>query len=665
MQKEDLSSDESVIVADSPDDIFQEIQALSKESSASETTLHRIIALAGFALSHFDAILNDHARGMLYFQSALAHGKLINHAAQLAEARMAADYFHRSGDSIYESKSYHECGLAAWHTGKFPEALEMFAIDLEICHSIDNKRGESITLNNLGSVYRNLGDFSASLEYYEKSLKIKEEIEDMLGIANVIGNIGALYHQKGDIPSALEYYRRSLELKEQLGDKRLSALTLSNIGNAYSQLGDKEQALETLFRALALTREVGMPSTEASLLGHIGDTYARFGLFEDAFTFLQNALAMVNELGYNNRRHVVLSQLSELFQRPEYDGFNPETARSYLMQALDLALEGKEILHVAKYYLRLSNIEREAGHLTPAIEYLHLHIDYDKQVNTKAAEEKLQALQVQHKVEQLRKEAQIERLRNIELAEANNRLEILNKEKNEFLGIAAHDLKNPLGAIKLASDFLNSHADSLSPEDIRELSGDILRTSSYMFSIISNLLDINALESGKITVTLAPCDVTELVRFVTDNYRQRAANKSIELLCISPNSPITALADPHRLREVLENLVSNAIKFSPQHRSIEVDVSTVQNSHDKTVVQISVRDHGPGISPDDMKKLFGKFQKLHARPTDGEDSTGLGLSIVKKLVELMDGNVWCESILGDGATFFVELPAAAPDITSR
>lgn len=659
MPKEDIVFfEESATAIHSPDEVLQKIQTLIQETPISEAAHHQIISLAAFALSHFDAILDDFSRGLLYYHSALSHGKLSNHTAQMAEARIAAELFHRCGNSDYESRSYHESGLAAWHTGKFPEALEMFALDLELSRSLNNKRGESITLNNLGSVHRNLGDFAASLEYYEESLKIKEDLGDMLGIANVIGNIGALYHQKGDIPSALEYYRRSLELKEKLGDKRLSVLTLSNIGNAHLQLGNKEQALETLFRALALAREVGMPSTEASLLGHIGDTYAHFGLFEDAFTFLQNALAMLNTLGYNNRRHVVLSQLADLFEQREYHGFNHETARSYLLQALELALEGKEILHVARYYLQLSNIERDNGNLASAIEYLHLHIDNEKEAQKKAADEKLQALQVRHKVEQLRNEAQIERLRNIELAEANNRLETLNREKNEFLGIAAHDLKNPLGAIKLASDFLNSHADSVSPADIRELSGDILRTSSYMFSIISNLLDINALESGKIAVTLAPANIGELVQFVIENYRQRASNKSIELVYTSPGIPVMALADTYRLREVLENLLSNAIKFSPQHRSIEIGISTVQSSQGTTAAQISIRDHGPGISPDDMKKLFGKFQKLDARPTNGEDSTGLGLSIVKKLMELMNGSVRCESTLGDGATFFVELPAA-------
>jgi signal transduction histidine kinase len=105
--------------------------------------------------------------------------------------------------------------------------------------------------------------------------------------------------------------------------------------------------------------------------------------------------------------------------------------------------------------------------------------------------------------------------------------------------------------------------------------------------------------------------------------------------------------------QVLDNIISNAVKYSPHRKNIFIRLKSSSEA-----VRIEIQDEGPGISPDDMQKLFGKFARLSARPTGGEHSTGLGLSIVKKMVEAMNGRVWCESELGKGATFIVELPIA-------
>lgn len=120
-----------------------------------------------------------------------------------------------------------------------------------------------------------------------------------------------------------------------------------------------------------------------------------------------------------------------------------------------------------------------------------------------------------------------------------------------------------------------------------------------------------------------------------------------------PETAATANADPNVLTQVLENLVSNAVKYSPPDRSIFVRLKQLPGT-----VRFEVQDEGPGLSAEDQQKLFGKFARLTAKPTGDETSTGLGLSIVKRMVEAMNGEVWCESEAGQGATFIVELPAA-------
>jgi signal transduction histidine kinase len=236
---------------------------------------------------------------------------------------------------------------------------------------------------------------------------------------------------------------------------------------------------------------------------------------------------------------------------------------------------------------------------------------------------------------------------------------VANAEKNEFLGIVAHDLKNPLTTIQLAARMMQKTAPELGVEDVRELSGDILTSSNRMFDLITNLLDVNRLEQNTIRFDELAFDIMPLVERTISHYNDIASAKTLVLHCQTKEPSISALADESATMQVLDNIVSNAVKYSPQGKNIYVSVGKESLDNGTQIVQIAIRDEGPGISEEDMTKLFGKFARLTAKPTGGEHSTGLGLSIVKKIVEAMNGRVYCQSRLGEGATFIVELPVAA------
>ncbi|MBS1536429.1 MAG: hypothetical protein JST20_01615 [Bacteroidetes bacterium] len=250
----------------------------------------------------------------------------------------------------------------------------------------------------------------------------------------------------------------------------------------------------------------------------------------------------------------------------------------------------------------------------------------------------------------------IERV-NQELQERNTYLAELNAEKNEFMGIAAHDLKNPLAAIMLTSDITRRYWKNLTHKEISDNIDGIYTTAQKMKAIIINLLDTHAIESGAINLNIRQFSLSEVVVAEAENYRERAIAKDIQLHIQSSPSDIEIIADEQILREVLDNLISNAVKYSPHDKNIYIS-TTQSTAEGKNVVRVSIRDEGQGISEEDKKKMFGKFQRLTAKPTGGEHSTGLGLSIVKKLVEMMGGRVWCESEgIGLGAIFNIEFPA--------
>jgi PAS domain S-box-containing protein len=240
--------------------------------------------------------------------------------------------------------------------------------------------------------------------------------------------------------------------------------------------------------------------------------------------------------------------------------------------------------------------------------------------------------------------------------ERTKQLVELNHEKDEFLGIAAHDLKNPLASIRSGAEILDRfYSSGDDTENVRRFTGMMMRACDQMVDIIANLLDVNRIESGLVSMDVQPVNMS-LVDDIVKEYQERAAQKGI-ILNLQSGKDCTAHADKQALRQILDNLVSNAVKYSPQWKQVWIRCRG-HSKNEKQYVRVEIQDEGPGLTAEDHKSLFGKFARLSATPTGGENSTGLGLSIVKKLVELQDGRVWCESEAGKGALFILELPSA-------
>lgn len=237
-----------------------------------------------------------------------------------------------------------------------------------------------------------------------------------------------------------------------------------------------------------------------------------------------------------------------------------------------------------------------------------------------------------------------------ELSRKNLELEKLNAEKNRFLGIAAHDVRSPLSIVLNYAEFLEEDiGDQLSEENLKFLR-NIKVASNFMINLINNLLDISAIESGKFDIQLEALDLSSLARNTIELNRLFARKKHIDLVAdIQPTPSI--LADPGKIEQVLNNLISNAIKYSHEKTTVTVSLSS-----DEQMIRVTVRDQGQGIPKAELETLFQPFQKTSVRSTAGEKSTGLGLAIVKKIIEAHHGSVGVESEVGVGSTFFCTLP---------
>lgn len=236
-----------------------------------------------------------------------------------------------------------------------------------------------------------------------------------------------------------------------------------------------------------------------------------------------------------------------------------------------------------------------------------------------------------------------------ELEKANIALNEASQLKTDLLNIAAHDLKTPLGAIIGYSDFVKNEIEKES--EVSEFIENIHHAAKSMLELIEDLLKSSSIESGKVEFNFVPTDINIICASVTNLMEHIAEKKNQMIFLNKSENKLIIKTDRERLSEIIINLVSNAIKYSPFDKNIYLNVFK-HNSF----ARIEIKDEGPGLSEKDKSLLFQKFQKLSARPTDNESSTGLGLAIVKQLTELMGGKVWAESELNKGTSFFLEFP---------
>lgn len=237
-----------------------------------------------------------------------------------------------------------------------------------------------------------------------------------------------------------------------------------------------------------------------------------------------------------------------------------------------------------------------------------------------------------------------------ELKEKNEQLYSLNQEKNKFIGIASHDLQNPITNLRLLAAKFRKTAEHLTEKQLAWVE-EIESTALGMSSLIKDILNVNKIELEANTPVFIPIDIINILQNVFKRFEHLADRKHLRLNFESDQSSYNILSDAEYITEIFENLISNAIKFSPIGKTVSLKVNKKED-----FIEISVKDEGLGIKPEELHLLFGKFQKLSTRPTAGETSTGLGLSIVKEYVEVLGGCVTCQSEYGSGANFIVRLP---------
>lgn len=237
-----------------------------------------------------------------------------------------------------------------------------------------------------------------------------------------------------------------------------------------------------------------------------------------------------------------------------------------------------------------------------------------------------------------------------QVTETNHHLKEVIELKDRFLAIAAHDIRSPLGGANGLVELILENELGEVNEQQRELLQLVLKTGHQIMHLVSDLLDISVIESGNLKLNFSEISLSKLIADRIRLHQISVKRKNIKIVSKLVEGP-QINADEERLGQVLDNLLTNAAKFSPKNTSIIVSLD-----YQESTAIMKVIDQGPGISSEDQSQLFGVYRKLTAKPTSGEKSSGLGLAIVQKIIEGHQGSISVKSKMGKGATFIVRLP---------
>lgn len=622
------------------------------------TKFSEMILRASEALALAERIGYTNGAARAHYNIGAANTRMGNFSQALESHATALALYDKTGNDVGKAYCYIEMGTLYSYREEFQRTKEYLLKALPLLEAVRDNEGISICTNNLGVIYEKMRQYDSSLYWHHRSLDLALQRADSNSIAYSYFNLGAVRYLQGEIVAALEYEKKALRIREPRGDSYSLGESYHLLGKIYASLGDNGSSFGYFRQAIAVAQRIGAPQVLKDSYDGLALRFVALNVFDSAYFYRMLHIHLADSLksvGSSKRIAEMQNRLALTEQQRRIEVLGQEQARQRIQF---LAVIGAVVILIVLAVVLIVFIRRKQHdnlllqeqneqilHQQAILEQQATDIEF---ANTELNEKNL-ALERQQSI--LEERAGEIELANTALHEQNALLEYLSRQKSEFLAIASHDLKNPLSSIVMSASMVKRYSHKLTmPEIIGQMEG-IERTAVRMRDIILNILDAQAVDEGQIILNLGDVDLVQLVATVSSEYAFRAESKRIQLVQELPAHPVMVHTDEAIIRQVLDNLVSNALKYSPPDKRVWVSLVPSE-----TMVKISVTDEGQGLTEDDKTKLFGRFTKLSARPTAGEQSTGLGLSIVKKLVELLGGTIHCESEYGSGAAFIVALP---------
>lgn len=572
-------------------------------------------------------------------------------------------YYSQIADTIGIARVNNGIGTIEIKRGNYPLGLKHVLSAVHTFEKSNLKSELSLAYNNLAKAYYKTNQFDKSLAFNKKALVIRSELEDNNGIKVSTNNIANLYSKRKEHRKAIEYYEKALLLADDTNDQALRGEILTSIGSEYLYFKDNTKATKYLFEGLKFNRNTNNKEGIVVALNAIGELNMQLKNWKSAAIRIdeaQNIAIEINnnkELLKNYKLHKELDSArgryqNAFFWQSKYFELKENSAKQYLPRITEISEKTSSTSvystndsTVTKKLTNKTTTSQNSNSITYFLGAAFLVMTaafllfYFKRKHIFKSSKELKEVNANLSLE------------NTELLERTTHLEDVNNIKDRLFSIVSHDLKDSISSIKGFIDLLKE--DSISREEFYNLVPELSENANSASQLLYNLLNWSKSQMQNLEPNSELFNIQDVFANKISLVEQKVEQKRIILIDESRRDFI--YADRSMIEIVMQNLITNAIKFTKVGDSI-----TISNSDHNGKCLICIEDTGVGISKENIEKLFSN-STFSTRGTSNEKGTGLGLSICKELVELNKGRIWVESTIGTGSKFYVELPKIDPD----
>jgi signal transduction histidine kinase/uncharacterized protein HemY len=664
--------------------------------------------ISALALDKKTENLESMGDDLYYMAIAYEHQNKFDEA--LSYYKQAQAIYDSIGEAMFVSTVLYNIGYLYDHLGENIKALEYYKQSVKISDSLNDEEETAATLNAIGLLYYSWGDYESALTNYQQSLTKMEKAGNKTGIAQTLNNLGILYYDWGRKGQALDYYLMSLKLEEETGNEAGLAASYNNIGIVYADLKDYYKALEYYQKALQIDKKYVDKSGISTCLNNIGELYFELGNQQQAIEMLKQSLAIEREFENPESKAVNYNTLGEFY----YKMGEQKMALFYNDSSYQLAksINSPEIL-MDNYWLNYQIFESLGSYKHALINHQKYHdlhdsiftqnslqqisamqskfeVDqHEKEIELLSSKNQLQVLELENKQMALRRQKvvmyvaiggftillffvlllyfQIRQKKKTNLMLDRKNKEILEKRneiikakekaeesdrlKSTFLSNISHELRTPLNGILGFAEILQNE---LTDPVYIEMSEAIHNSGIRLLETLNSIIDLSVIENNKLELYITRVNLADLIKERVLLYKVVSAKENLEITYRCQSDNISIQSDPKILSNVLNNLIDNAIKYTKEG-GVNIEAG-IDETGQKPVVWINVSDTGIGIPQNRLGHIFDRFTQVSEGQNRDYEGAGLGLTICKKYIEVLQGQISVKSKLGKGSEFSIRLP---------
>lgn len=538
--------------------------------------------------------------------------------------------------------------LGFYYEGKLDSAIIYEVTALRNFELNKDEKKIAGSFNRLGLYHRKNRDNTKAIEYYEKALIAFNKIADSVSTAKVLNNIAVIHSINKNYSEALNLYTKSLNLREKLNDLKGRSKIYHNIGNIYFSEEKYIKALNNYQKSLKLKKELKDTVGIIKAYENIGAVNKKKGNYDNAIKNYKKSLSLINKINNNKLKLSVYRNLSSVYQKKGdyYNTFEYFHYHTLLKDSLYTLAKDKQIAKIREEY------ETEKKDQTISTQQLEIE---------KSETEKLLlislvgfisilSLLIVYGYIQKKKANKILKVQKDNISRINSELEAVNKTKDKLFSIIAHDIRSPIISLQYMTELMDHYFQENQTEEFFEVVPQVNNSAKQLNLMMENLFNWSISQSKNIPLNKTEFEINGLIESCLEVQKMSAEIKNITLTK-NESEECEISADLNMMRSVINNLISNAIKFTPQDGNINIDLKTGDG-----FVNIEITDTGIGIEEEKIDKLFDLDESKIRKGTEGEKGSGLGLIMCKEFLERNDGSISVTSEKGNGTKFLIKLP---------